>query len=86
MLFALLCIGGTAIASAQYSPTGQYSPRYWIVMHPNFQDRQAAIAAGTFAPDRVVGGPYGSYSDCAADIHIYQGGDFQHSYSCEIKS
>ena len=80
MLFALLCVGGTAIASAQYSP------RYYIVMHPSFQDREAAIAAGTYAPDRVIAGPYDSYSDCFADIHIYQGGDYQHSYSCEIKS
>jgi hypothetical protein len=80
MLFALLCIGSTAIASAQYSP------RYFIVMHPSFQDRQAAIAAGTFAPDRVIAGPYNSYSDCAADIHIYRSGDYQHVYSCEIKS
>jgi len=36
--------------------SGQYSPRYFIVMHPSFQDRQAAIAAGTYAPDRVIAG------------------------------
>jgi hypothetical protein len=86
MLFALFCVGGTAIASAQYSPNGQYSPRYWIVLHPSFQERQAAVAAGTFAPDRVIAGPYDTYSDCAADIHIYRGQDYQHIYSCEIKS
>jgi hypothetical protein len=80
MFFALLSIGGTAVASAQYNP------RYWIVMHANFEDREAAIAAGTYAPDRVVAGPYYSYSDCAADIHIYQGGDYRHIYSCELRS
>jgi hypothetical protein len=79
MLFALFCVGGTAIASAQYGP------RYWIVMHPSYQDRQAAIAAGSYAPDKVIAGPYYSYTDCAADIHIYQGQDYQHSYTCDIK-
>jgi hypothetical protein len=80
MLFALLCVGGTTIASAQYSP------RYWIVMHVSYQDRQAAMAAGTFVQDRVVAGPYDSFADCNADIRIVQGQDYQHIYSCEIKS
>ena len=80
IFFALVCVGGTAIASAQYNP------RYYIVMHANFQDREAAIAAGTYAADRVIAGPYDSYPDCASEIHIYQGSDYRHSYSCEIRS
>jgi hypothetical protein len=58
--------------AAVSASSAQSSSRYFIVRTPPF-------------PGTVLGGPYSDYMSCTKDIHVYQGTDFGHQYSCEIR-